>query len=108
MWRETRMNTNIEQGVIAQAEVDRLKGLVRSLAVNARVRLHMRDGCTVCGIVSVTPTVQMVRNANGDESVGGTVKLEDPVQPGWDGLVHLVDIVSVEHLDSVTMGVNKA
>jgi hypothetical protein len=36
------------------------------------------------------------------------VKLEDPQQPGWSGLVWLGDIVSVEHLDSVTMGSTKA
>jgi hypothetical protein len=102
------LNTNIEQGVVGSADVDQLKDRVRSLAVNAKVRLYMKDGSTVCGIVSVTPTVQVVRNAKGDESLGGTVKLEDPVQPGWDGLVHLVDIAAIEHLDSVTMGANKA
>lgn len=102
------LSTNERNGVTDVGEVDRIKALVRTLAFNAKVRLHLRDGSTVLGIVAVPPTVQTFRDAQGNEGIDGTVKLEDPQQPGWDGLVRLNDIESVEHLDSVTMDANKA
>jgi uncharacterized protein DUF3247 len=89
-------------------DIDRIRGFVRELAINARVRLHLLEGEPVEGIVMVTPTVQEFRNENDDEGLNGVVKLEDPQQPGWSGLVWLGDIDRVEHLDSVTMDSTRA
>lgn len=89
-------------------DVARLDRLVEQLAINARVRLHTRDRGVIEGVVMVTPTVQMFRDANDDEGINGVVKLEDPRQPGWSDLVWLGEIERVEHLDSVTMGATKA
>ncbi|HEY4292266.1 DUF3247 family protein [Luteibacter sp.] len=90
------------------AEVARLERWVEELAINARVRVHMAEGAPVEGIVMVTPTIQVFKNAADDEGMNGVVKLEDPDKPGWNTLVWLGDIVRVEHLDSVTMGSSKA
>jgi hypothetical protein len=89
-------------------DIARMERWVEELAINARVRVHVAGGPPVEGVVAVTPTVQVFKDANDVEGVNGMVKLEDPEQPGWSGLVWLGDIVRVEHLDSVTMGSTKA
>lgn len=92
----------------APADVARMEHWVEELAINARVRVHLTEGEPVEGVVMVTPTIQVFKDADDIEGINGTVKLEDPRQPGWSGLVWLGDIVRVEHLDSVTMGATKA
>lgn len=89
-------------------DVARMEHWVEELAINARVRVHLLEGPPVEGVVMVTPTVQVFKDADDVEGINGTVKLEDPQQPGWSGSVWLGDIVRVEHLDSVTMGATKA
>ncbi|NID03407.1 DUF3247 family protein [Luteibacter jiangsuensis] len=89
-------------------DVARLERWVEELATNARVRIHVAGDPPVEGVVMVTPTIQVFKDANDVEGINGTVKLEDPQQPGWSGVVWLGDIVRVEHLDSVTMGATKA
>jgi hypothetical protein len=89
-------------------DVARLERWVEELAINARVRVHVVEGEPVEGVVMVTPTIQVFKDADDVEGINGTVKLEDPQQPGWSGLVWLGDIVRVERLDSVTMGATKA
>ncbi|SEO95002.1 Protein of unknown function [Luteibacter sp. UNC138MFCol5.1] len=88
-------------------DVARLERFVGELAINARVRVHTKSG-VVEGVVMVTPTIQVFRDAADNEGINGTVKLEDARQPGWSGLVWLGDIERVEHLDSVTMGATRA
>jgi len=90
------------------ADVARMEQWVEELAINARVRVHLTAGAPVEGVVMVTPTIQVFKDADDIEGMNGVVKLEDPQQPGWSGLVWLGDIVGVEHLDSVTMGASKA
>jgi len=85
-----------------------LERQVETLAVNARVRVRTRDGSVEEGIVTVTPTVQVFVDADGNEGLNGVVKLEDLRRPGWNGEIWLGDIVRIEHLDSVVMGVSKA
>jgi hypothetical protein len=89
-------------------DIQRIERFVEELAINARVRVHVAEGEPVEGIVAVTPTIQVFKTADDQEGINGTVKLEDPRQPGWSGLVWLGDITRVEHLDSVTMGATKA
>jgi hypothetical protein len=89
-------------------DIQRIERIVDELAVNARVRLHVVVGEPVEGIVTVTPTIQVFKTPDDQEGINGTVKLVDPRQPGWSGLVWLGDILRVEHLDSVTMGASKA
>ncbi|MGE7136652.1 DUF3247 family protein [Luteibacter sp. NPDC031894] len=90
------------------ADIQRMERWVEELAINARVRVHVKEGSPVEGVVMVTPTIQVFKDADDIEGINGTVKLEDPQQPGWSGLVWLGDIVRVEQLDSVTMGATRA
>jgi hypothetical protein len=93
---------------VQRKDVQHLEHLVDELAVNARVNLHLFNGQTMEGIVAVTPTVQVFRDAEGQEGINGVVKLVNPNRPKWDGLVWLGDIEDLEHLDSVTKGTSKA
>ena len=99
----------IAQTVFTEAgDIAKMERWVEELAINARVRLHLVEGAPVEGIVAVTATVQVFKDADDIEGINGTVKLEDPRQPGWSGIVWLSDIVRIEHLDSVTMGATRA
>jgi hypothetical protein len=89
-------------------DIQRLKQWVEELAVNARVAVHVQGDGIIEGVVAVTPTVQVFRDADGNEGINGVVKLIDPRRPDWDVLVWLGDIEQVRHLDSVVMGSSKA
>jgi hypothetical protein len=102
------MGSTAEKVFIEPADIARLERWVEELAVNAHVRVHGVSGPPVEGIVTVTPTVQLFRNASGEEGMNGVVKLEDSRRPDWSGLVWLGDIMRVEHLDSVRMGASRA
>ncbi|KJV36129.1 DUF3247 family protein [Luteibacter yeojuensis] len=90
-----------------QGSIARLQGLVKELPDNAKVRLHLRDGSVVKGIVTVVPTVQNFVDANGVEGVNGVVKLIDNDRPDWSATVSLDTIARVEHLDSVVYGTSQ-
>jgi len=85
-----------------------LERWVVELAINARVRVHTRERGAIEGVVMVTPTVQLFRDAADNEGTNGVVKLEDPERPGWSVVVWLDEITRVEHIDSVTRGASRA
>lgn len=105
---EQTMARTAEHVFTAPEDIARLEHLVEELAVNARVRLHTVDAGVVEGVVSVTPTVQVLHSPQGDEGINGVVKLIDADRPAWEGLVWLGDIRRVEHLNSVRKGTSKA
>lgn len=84
-------------------DIAHLDRVIADLAVNAHVRVHLTDGTSVDGVVTVTPTVQTFRDDDGTEGTNGVVRLEKP-----DATVWLSDIARVEHLDSVTKGSSRA
>jgi hypothetical protein len=88
-------------------EIDRLHALIAELRDNARVTLHLRDGSTLSGTVSVVPTVQTFVDAQGTEGVNGVVKLVDASRLDWSATVPLDTIARVEHLDSVVYGTSQ-
>jgi hypothetical protein len=90
-----------------QGSIARLQALVKDLPDNAKVRLHLHDGSTVEGIVTVVPTVQNFVDADGVEGVNGVVKLIDNDRPSWSATVSLDTIARVEHLDSVVYGTSQ-
>ena len=90
-----------------QGSIQRLRALVGELRDNARVRVHLRDGSSMTGIVAVVPTVQTFVDADGVEGVNGVVKLIDNDKPDWSAMVSLDTIARVEHLDSVVYGTSQ-
>lgn len=90
-----------------QGSIARLQALVRDLPDNAKVRLQLRDGSTVTGIVAVVPTLQNFVDAAGTEGANGVVKLIDNDRSAWSATVSLDTIARVEHLDSVVYGTSQ-
>ena len=90
-----------------QGSIQRLQALVGELRDNARVRVHLRDGSSMTGIVAVVPTVQTFVDADGVEGVNGVVKLIDNDKPDWSGIVWLVTNSPVVNLDSVVYGTSQ-
>lgn len=90
------------------ADIARLEHWVTELAVNARVRVYCGHTAPQEGVVTVTPTVQVFQDGDGNEGLNGIVKLESDQRPDWGGAIWLGDITGVEHLDSVTFGSSKA
>jgi len=101
----SREAETIHQGA---GEIDRLQALIAELRDNAKVTLHMRDGSTLSGMVSVVPTVQTFVDAEGAEGINGVVKLVDTARPAWSATVPLDTIARVEHLDSVVYGTSQS
>lgn len=90
-----------------QGSIARLQALVKDLPDNAKVRLHLRDGSVLTGIVAVVPTLQNFVDIEGVEGVNGVVKLIDNHRPDWAATVQLDTIARVEHLDSVVYGTSQ-
>ncbi|GAA0915138.1 hypothetical protein GCM10009552_32690 [Rothia nasimurium] len=91
-----------------QGSIQRLEALIRDIRDNAKVRLHLKDGSAIEGIVAVVPTVQNFVDAEGVEGVNGSVKLIDNGRPAWSAMVRLDTIARVEHLDSVAYGTSQS
>ncbi|QWT19143.1 DUF3247 family protein [Bacillus sp. NP157] len=90
-----------------QGSIQRLQALIGELRDNAKVRIHLRDGSTIVGIVAVVPGVQSFVDADGVEGANGVVKLIDNERPEWSATVTLDTIARVEHLDSVAYGTSQ-
>jgi hypothetical protein len=105
--RETAMSREADTIHTDQGSIARLQALVKDLPDNAKVRLHLHDGNTLTGIVTVVPTVQNLVDATGTEGANGVVKLIDNDRPTWSATVSLDTIARVEHLDSVVYGTSQ-
>ena len=81
-----------------QGDIERLEALVDQLPDSARVRIALRDGEIVSGVVTVRPALQLYKDANEDEGFNGELRLEDPRQPDWGRDIWLSDIGTIERL----------
>ncbi|MBB3227881.1 hypothetical protein FHW69_002513 [Luteibacter sp. Sphag1AF] len=101
------MGSHAPQVYSDPASIQRLEARVDDLADNAKVTIVETDGTRTTGIVTVLPTVQTFRDADGKEGVNGVVKLTDPTRPGWQVTLWLDRIEQVIHLDSVARGTSQ-
>lgn len=85
------------------AIIRRLESLIEELPANGHVVLLLKDGSRCDGVISARPNVQVFRDADENEGINATVRLERPDMPDWSRHVWLDQVVRVEHLDS-TMG----
>lgn len=60
-----------------QADIARIEALVQELPDEAVVELHLFDGGVVTGTVSMRPSVQVFRDADGNEGFNAVVRIED-------------------------------
>lgn len=78
-----------------------LEALVAQLPDNVRVSVVEHDGTTTTGVVGVTPTVQMFRDADENEGVNAIVRIEDADLPDGSRSIWLDRIKRIVHHDSV-------
>ena len=90
-----------EHVCVDPAEIRRLESLVADLQGNGRVSIVLKDGSTCEGVVSVRPTVQVLRDHDGREGVNAEVRLERPREPAWNRSIWLDQVSRVEHFDSI-------
>jgi len=94
------MSRKAEHVLIDDESIRRLESLVCELQGNSRVVLHLRDGSTCEGVVTVRPSAQVFRDHADCEGINAELQLERPDMPTWHRRIWLDQIVRVEHLDS--------
>lgn len=85
------------------AAIARLERFAMQLPQDARVEVHLDDGSTLRGMVSVTPTVQAFYDGEGREGLNAVARIEsylDDGRPheGHDHYLWLDRISSVQRL----------
>lgn len=83
-----------------EPDIQRLLALIPELPAHGHVVLHMRDGSTRTGIVSVRSSAQVFRDPQRREGLNGVVSLEDAAVRGRIQRIWLDQVARVEHLDS--------
>ncbi|GAB2536571.1 DUF3247 family protein [Rhodanobacter koreensis] len=90
-----------EHVYVDPAEIRRLESLVADLQGNGHVSIVLKDGSVCEGVVSVRPSMQVLRDHAGREGVNAEVRLERPQAPTWNHSIWLDQISRIEHLDSI-------
>ncbi|KPN20527.1 hypothetical protein AO715_11815 [Xanthomonas sp. Mitacek01] len=79
-------------------EIVAIEDRIRHLHDEARVRLTLRDGSVVAGTVSVRPTIETFRDAEGEEGHNALLRLDDLDDPAVPHYVWVGEIVEMERL----------
>jgi hypothetical protein len=91
----------VERVCVDPADIRRLESLVADLQGNGHVSIVQKDGSVCEGVVSVRPTMQVMRDQSGREGINAELRLERPREPAWNRRIWLDQIERVEHLDSI-------
>lgn len=83
-----------------QDDIARIEALIAQLPDEARVELRLTDGRRLTGTVSVRPSVQVFRDADGVEGFNAVVRLDDPVDPAKTHYLWIDRIASVTRTGS--------
>ncbi|WP_236551156.1 DUF3247 family protein [Luteimonas sp. 9C] len=88
------------QLLTSREDLDALEARITLLDDEARVRVTLHDGSVVEGTVSARPTLEVFRNADGDEGHNARLRLDDLVQPETAHHVWVGDVRDIERLGS--------
>ncbi|QEE23617.1 DUF3247 family protein [Rhodanobacter glycinis] len=91
----------VERVCVDPADIRRIESLVADLQGNGHVSIVQKDGSVCEGVVSVRPTMQVMRDQSGREGINAELRLERPREPAWSRRIWLDQIERVEHLDSI-------
>ncbi|WP_334177299.1 DUF3247 family protein [Pseudoxanthomonas sp.] len=83
-----------------QADIARMEALVLQLPDEARVEVRLVDGGSITGTVPVRPSVQVFRDAAGNEGFNAVVRIDDTTRPNVVHYLWLDRIASVTVLGS--------
>jgi len=64
-----------------QDDIARLEAMILQLPDEAVVRLDLNDGGSITGTVAVRPSVQVFRDADGQEGFNAVVRIDDRRRP---------------------------
>jgi hypothetical protein len=81
-----------------QRDIERIEGLVVALPSQSHVRVTLRNGDVISGIVTERPATQVFEDPAGNQGINSVVCLDDPSAPVWQVFVWLSDIDRVEQL----------
>ncbi|WP_337245572.1 DUF3247 family protein [Luteimonas sp. gir] len=85
---------------VARTEIDALERHIRLLHDEAIVQVTLADGTQVEGVVSVRPTLETFRTADGDEGHNARLRLDDLEDPAVPHYVWVGDIIAIEQIGS--------
>ncbi len=81
-----------------QAQIQALEALILQLPGQAHVRIELHDGSVCFGTVSVRPSIQQFRDADGNEGSNAQVRIDDLDDPARHRYLWLDEIRSVRQL----------
>ncbi len=83
-----------------QGEIALIESRIAELADESIVEITLGDGRKLKGLVSVRPTIQTFRDAQGREGVNSLLRLDDLQQPGHSHYLWLDQISDIFHMGS--------
>ena len=83
-----------------QDEIALIESRITELPDEAIVEIALDDGRKLKGVVTVRPTIQTFRDAEGREGVNALLRLDDLEQTGHSHQVWLDRISSIFHMGS--------
>lgn len=83
-----------------QDEIALIESRIVELPDEAIVEIILDDGRRLKGVVTVRPTIQTFRDAEGQEGVNALLRLDDLEQPGYSHQVWLDRISDIFHIGS--------
>lgn len=81
-------------------EIAVLESRIAALDDEANVRLTLADGRSISGVVTVRPTLQTFRDAQGGEGANSLLRLDDLQQPGHSHYLWLDQVRDIFRLGS--------
>jgi hypothetical protein len=81
-----------------RSDIDRLEALIMQLPQEARVELQLLDGSVLRGTVSMQPSMQVFRHADGTSGSNAGVRLDDRLHPEQAHYLWIDRIASVTRL----------
>ncbi|MET0580619.1 MAG: DUF3247 family protein [Pseudoxanthomonas sp.] len=94
------MTKIVERVHTDQAEIALIEARIARLDDESIVELTLSDGSKLKGVVTVRPTVQTFRDADGTEGINSLLRLEDLDQPGKTHQVWLDQVTDIFHMGS--------
>jgi hypothetical protein len=85
---------------VHQGEIALIQSRIAELDDESIVELTLSNGQKVKGVVTVRPTLQTFRDADGNEGVNSLLRLDDLEQPGKTHHVWLDQVADIFHMGS--------
>lgn len=92
------MSQLAERVYTEQPDIARIESWAAQLEDEARVEVRLADGGRVDGYVAARPTIQVFRDADGNEGMNAVVRIDDAADPSQAHALWLDRIVGIRRL----------